>query len=176
MFTHSQINNASRSELRHYVKEIIANTALHKHNIKGYIIAEMIDRVVLVKSGYDFILGFLDAETCVNFVLDHYRDIDTLAHEIDSKNLIMTQITREELNSFWEFTIKLVAKTIMACEEQHLHNIKGFVVVEQADFYAVLNPVFHIIAFDTEAEAVDFLLDNFDLLGAVQAVQASIQF
>lgn len=66
--------------------------------------------------------------------------------------------------------LKIFAKTFIKHKESHVHAIKNCIISKQIDFFAVVNKETLIIkAFDTEAEAIDFVLDFYKFLDGKQS-------
>lgn len=65
--------------------------------------------------------------------------------------------------------LKVFAKTMIKYKERHRHDIKGCIVSEQQDFYAVVNKdTLKINTFPSEEAALNHVLDYYKSLGGEQ--------
>lgn len=78
-------------------------------------------------------------------------------------------MTKETLKYTTKNGLKVFAKTFIKHKDSHVHEIKNFIISKQIDFYAVVNKDTLIIkAFDSESEAVNYVLDFYKWLNGKQ--------
>lgn len=77
---------------------------------------------------------------------------------------------RETLRYTTTEDLKAFARTFIKHKDSHIHEIKNCIISKQYDFYAVVNKeTLNINAFDEEIDAINFVLDFYNLPIGIQS-------